>query len=85
MDIASAQVESSIDKAHEVPIYSLAVVDENLVATGDDDGHLKVRKILMRSSGHVQVIPVRWSYSRNLQNLLQKSLNPFKFGLKCKL
>ena len=84
MDIASAQVESSIDKAHEVPIYSLAVVDENLVATGDDDGHLKVRNMLI-SWHHEQVILVRWYYSRNLQNLLQKSLNPFKFGLKCKL
>ncbi|XP_041477354.1 WD repeat-containing protein 55-like isoform X2 [Lytechinus variegatus] len=42
LDVATASVELSLEKAHEDPIYCLAVVDENLVATGDDDGHLKV-------------------------------------------
>eukprot|EP00057_Strongylocentrotus_purpuratus_P003868 XP_003727551.1 PREDICTED: WD repeat-containing protein 55 isoform X3 [Strongylocentrotus purpuratus] len=42
LDIASATVELSLEKAHEVPIYCLAVIDENMVATGDDDGYLKV-------------------------------------------
>lgn len=42
LDIASATVEQSLENAHEAPIYSVAVIDENLVATGDDDGHVKV-------------------------------------------
>ncbi|XP_063955213.1 WD repeat-containing protein 55-like [Lytechinus pictus] len=42
LDVATASVELSLEMAHEAPIYCLAVVDENLVATGDDDGHLKV-------------------------------------------
>ncbi|XP_072170807.1 WD repeat-containing protein 55-like isoform X2 [Diadema setosum] len=42
LDIASGKVGQCIEKGHEHPIYCLALVDENLIATGDDDGHLKV-------------------------------------------
>lgn len=42
LDVERGQLVTRIRKAHESPINSLLVVDENLLATGDDEGSLKV-------------------------------------------
>lgn len=41
-DVATGKMVRFYDNAHEAPIYSLHVINENLFATGDEDGHLKV-------------------------------------------
>lgn len=45
LDVERGQLVTRIRKAHESPINSLLLVDENVLATGDDGGTLKVRKI----------------------------------------
>ncbi|XP_056884001.1 WD repeat-containing protein 55 [Takifugu flavidus] len=42
LDVERGQLETRIRGAHEAPINSLLVVDENILATGDDAGSLKV-------------------------------------------
>lgn len=43
LDVERGQLETRIRGAHQAPINSLLVVDENILATGDDAGSLKVR------------------------------------------
>lgn len=43
LDAERGHLVTRIRGAHEVPINSLLLVDENIVATGDDGGTLKVR------------------------------------------
>lgn len=43
LDVERGQLLSRIRGAHQAPINSLLVVDENVLATGDDVGGLKVR------------------------------------------
>ncbi|XP_051800311.1 WD repeat-containing protein 55 [Acanthochromis polyacanthus] len=42
LDVERGQLETRIRGAHGAPINSLLLVDENIVATGDDGGTLKV-------------------------------------------
>ncbi|KAK3099283.1 hypothetical protein FSP39_002018 [Pinctada imbricata] len=42
VDLNTGAVKTKISKAHSAPIYSLLETGDNFVATGDDDGHLKV-------------------------------------------
>jgi len=42
MDVEAGKLVKRITKAHSVPISTLLLVDENVVATGDDGGTLKV-------------------------------------------
>ncbi|XP_061104530.1 WD repeat-containing protein 55 isoform X2 [Conger conger] len=42
MDVEAGKLVSRITKAHSVPINALLLIDENLLATGDDGGTLKV-------------------------------------------
>uniref|UniRef100_A0A3Q1ICL9 WD repeat-containing protein 55 n=1 Tax=Anabas testudineus TaxID=64144 RepID=A0A3Q1ICL9_ANATE len=42
LDVERGQLVTRIRKAHESPINSLLLVDENILATGDDVGTLKV-------------------------------------------
>ena len=44
MDVERGQLVSRIRGAHGSPINCLQLVDENILATGDDGGTLKVRK-----------------------------------------
>lgn len=41
-DTETGKLKRFYDDAHEVPIYTMTVLNENLIATGDDDGYLKV-------------------------------------------
>lgn len=43
LDAERGQLVTRIRGAHDVPINSLMLVDENILATGDDGGTLKVR------------------------------------------
>lgn len=43
LDAERGQLVTRIRGAHDVPINSLLLVDENIVATGDDGGTVKVR------------------------------------------
>ncbi|XP_035291265.1 WD repeat-containing protein 55 isoform X2 [Anguilla anguilla] len=42
MDVEAGKLVTRIAKAHSVPINALLLIDENLLATGDDGGTLKV-------------------------------------------
>ncbi|KAI1902589.1 hypothetical protein AGOR_G00017460 [Albula goreensis] len=42
MDVEAGKLVTRIQKAHSVPINALLLIDENLLATGDDGGTLKV-------------------------------------------
>ncbi|XP_033741992.1 WD repeat-containing protein 55-like [Pecten maximus] len=42
VDMNNGALKRKIKKAHESPIYSMLVTGENFLATGDDDGNLKV-------------------------------------------
>ncbi|XP_034149178.1 WD repeat-containing protein 55 isoform X1 [Esox lucius] len=42
MDVEEGKLVTRITKAHSVPINALLLVDENVLATGDDEGTLKV-------------------------------------------
>lgn len=41
-DIETGKLKRFWDKAHDEPIYTLTVLDENLLASGDDDGTVKL-------------------------------------------
>uniref|UniRef100_A0A1L8DNA2 WD repeat-containing protein 55 homolog n=1 Tax=Nyssomyia neivai TaxID=330878 RepID=A0A1L8DNA2_9DIPT len=41
-DVKTGKLKRYYDNAHETAIYCLRPINENLIATGDDDGHLKV-------------------------------------------
>ncbi|BFZ24461.1 hypothetical protein BsWGS_27500 [Bradybaena similaris] len=42
VDVETGRLKKKIKKAHESPIYSLALTGDTFLATGDDDGVLKV-------------------------------------------
>uniref|UniRef100_A0A023GM15 WD repeat-containing protein 55 homolog n=1 Tax=Amblyomma triste TaxID=251400 RepID=A0A023GM15_AMBTT len=42
VDLNSSAVPQRIPDAHSAAIYSLCIMDQNLLASGDDDGHVKV-------------------------------------------
>ncbi|XP_026883034.2 WD repeat-containing protein 55 [Electrophorus electricus] len=42
MDVEAGKLETRIPKAHSKPINALLLVDENMLATGDDEGTLKM-------------------------------------------
>uniref|UniRef100_A0A6P7H0G3 WD repeat-containing protein 55 homolog n=1 Tax=Diabrotica virgifera virgifera TaxID=50390 RepID=A0A6P7H0G3_DIAVI len=41
-DVSSGQLVKFYENSHDVPVYCLTVIDENLFATGDDDGMIKL-------------------------------------------
>lgn len=41
-DVETGKLKRFWDNAHEEPVYTMSVIDENLFATGDDDGVLKL-------------------------------------------
>lgn len=41
-DFETGKLKRFWDKAHDEPIYTITVVDENLVASGDDDGTVRL-------------------------------------------
>lgn len=41
-DFETGKFKRMWEKAHDEPVYSLTVVDENLIASGDDDGTVKL-------------------------------------------
>ena len=43
MDVEAGKLVTRIQKAHSAPINTLLVVDENILATGDDGGTVKVQ------------------------------------------
>lgn len=47
LDAEKGQLVTRIRGAHDVPINSLLLVDENILATGDDGGTVKVRDYLL--------------------------------------
>ncbi|XP_060084294.1 WD repeat-containing protein 55-like [Ylistrum balloti] len=42
VDMNTGTLKRKLKKAHESPIYSILVTGENFLATGDDDGNLKI-------------------------------------------
>lgn len=43
IDAQNSAVVRHITDAHEAPIYSFLAIDENLIATGDDDGTVCIK------------------------------------------
>lgn len=52
-DFETGQFKRFWDNAHEEPIYTLTVIDENLIATGDDEGTIKLWDLRSRGSDPV--------------------------------
>lgn len=48
LDLNTGSVKRKIKNAHESPIYSLLVTGENMLVTGDDDGHIKAWDLRMQ-------------------------------------
>ncbi|CRK86552.1 CLUMA_CG000142, isoform A [Clunio marinus] len=49
-DFETGKLKRFWDKAHDEPIYTLTVLDENLIATGDDDGTVRLWDTRIRES-----------------------------------
>lgn len=49
-DVQTGKFKRSYDKAHEQPVCKMNVFDENLFATGDDDGTVKVWDVRDKSN-----------------------------------
>ncbi|XP_015124678.1 WD repeat-containing protein 55 homolog [Diachasma alloeum] len=47
-DVASGKLERIYEKAHECPIYTTTIINENVFATGDDDGTIKIWDLRQR-------------------------------------
>ena len=52
-DVESGKLVRFFDEAHDAPLYCLLVIDENLFATGDDDGCVKLWDLRQNSPGPV--------------------------------
>ena len=46
IDLGAARVVHKVKEAHTSPLYSMHVLSERLVTTGDDKGCIKVRGVL---------------------------------------
>lgn len=49
-DTETGKLKRFWDDAHQVPVYSMAVLDENLFATGDDEGMIKLWDVRQRDA-----------------------------------
>lgn len=49
-DVETSKLKRFLDDAHTDPVYSMLVMDENLFATGDDEGTVKLWDIRERST-----------------------------------
>lgn len=56
LDAERGQLVTRIRRAHDVPINSLLLVDENILATGDDGGTVKVRDELLQNCLYIHNI-----------------------------
>lgn len=52
-DVATGKMSRFYDEAHEEPIYCIKAINENLFATGDDDGTLKVWDLRSKESSPI--------------------------------
>lgn len=52
-DAETGKLKRFWDNAHNEPVYSLAVLDENLFATGDDEGTVKLWDIRQKDSSPI--------------------------------
>ncbi|XP_056644273.1 WD repeat-containing protein 55 homolog [Diorhabda sublineata] len=52
-DAESGKLVKFYENAHEVPIYCLSVIDENIFATGDDDGTIKLWDLREKSDKQI--------------------------------
>ncbi|XP_044266489.1 WD repeat-containing protein 55 homolog [Tribolium madens] len=73
-DVESGKLSRFYDKAHEAPIYCLLVVDENLFATGDDEGCVKLWDLRQNSPNPVYRTKKNEDYISDLVTNEAKSL-----------
>lgn len=52
-DVETGKIVKFYDDAHDVPIYRLLVMDENVFATGDDDGCVKLWDLRIKTDSQV--------------------------------
>lgn len=52
-DFETGKLKRFWDKAHDEPIYTITVVDENLIASGDDDGTVRMWDLRVKESAPV--------------------------------
>lgn len=52
-DVQTGKFTRSYDQAHEQPIYTMYIIDENMFATGDDDGRIKLWDIRDKSTAPI--------------------------------
>ncbi|XP_011309335.1 WD repeat-containing protein 55 homolog [Fopius arisanus] len=61
-DVTSGKLKRFYDKAHECPIYTTTIINENVVATGDDDGTIKIWDLRQRGSNPILSVKENGDY-----------------------
>ncbi|KAL7051075.1 hypothetical protein ACKWTF_004321 [Chironomus riparius] len=73
-DFETGKFKRFWDNAHEEPIYTLTVIDENLIVTGDDEGTIKLWDLRNRGSDPVFSIKEVEDYISSITTNNQKRL-----------
>nr|CAH7729861.1 unnamed protein product [Callosobruchus chinensis] len=76
-DMSSKKLLRFYDGSHDSPIYCITVIDENIFATGDDDGTIKLWDL--REKGDTQI----WKTRKNEDYISDISTNESKQYLVC--
>lgn len=73
-DFETGKLKRFWDNAHEEPVYKLSVIDENLFATGDDDGTLKLWDLRQNGTSAVFSVKVVEDFISGIVTNSQKKL-----------
>lgn len=73
-DTETGKLKRFWDAAHTEPVYSMAIIDSNMLATGDDEGTVKLWDIRQRDSNAIFSLKEVDDYISCLQPLANKYL-----------
>ena len=73
-DFETGKLKRFWDKAHDEPVYTLTVIDENLFATGDDDGTVKLWDVREKDSRPIFALKEVEDYISSIITNNQKKL-----------
>jgi WD40 repeat protein len=73
-DFETGKLKRFWDKAHEEPVYKLSVIDENLFATGDDNGTVKMWDLRLKATEPVFSLKLVEDFISSIITNAQKKL-----------
>lgn len=73
-DFETGKLKRFWDKAHEEPVYKLSVIDENLFATGDDNGTVKMWDLRLKGTEPVFSLKLVEDFISSIISNSQKKL-----------